>query len=318
MKVLKGFLIALCLAVLPINGHAADDHGHDHGHHDHGDHDDHDEESSMDLPQKTQELVGLKTQAVEAAAFGEKIPVTGRIAQDVEDVTEVFATENGRLKECPAPLGAVVLKDQVICRIENKSLQVIEIKAPSSGIIMADYAEVGEEIDINSPLHAIADLSALAANFDVYENDSVKVKMGQEVLVYSTAYKDRTFKGKIIFISPRIDETSFTIKLRVTIANPDLLLKPGMFVRGEIIAGDGQGQWVVPTEAVQNVKAANVVFVQDKRESFVPTKIDVKFESQGKSFVDGGLKAGDVVVTEGAYMLKSKLLEGEMSHEHSH
>src|SRR3989338_11082741 len=59
---------------------------------------------SLEIPDETQKLIGLKTEKVESSKTAEKIPVTGRIAQDAEQVIEVFAPEAGIVKECPAPI----------------------------------------------------------------------------------------------------------------------------------------------------------------------------------------------------------------------
>ncbi len=268
---------------------------------------------SLEIPEETQKLIGLKTEEVESSRTTEKITVNGRIAQDVEQVTEVFAPEAGIVKECPAPIGSIVSKGQVVCVIESQaSKNLIEIKSPSSGVVIADFEKAGEAVDTISPIHTIADLSKLFANFDVYEKDVRKIKIGQRVLVYSTAYPDQPFEGKIVFISPRVDETSFTIKIRVQIDNQDYLIKPGMFVRGEIALEDGQAHLTVPSESVQNLDGTNVVFVQDEKESFIPTEVKVTFAGHNQTLVMGEMNEGDMVVVDGAYILKSKIMESEI------
>ena len=269
---------------------------------------------SLEIPKKTQELIGLKTVRIGSSQAAEKIPVNGRIAQDVEQVAEVFAPEAGIVKECGTPIGSVVSKGQVICVIESKgSKSLIEIKSPSSGVMIADYEKVGEAVDTISPIHTIADLSQLFANFDVYENDIGKVKVGQRVLVYSTAYPDQPFEGKVIFISPRVDETSFTIKIRVQVGNPDYLLKPGMFVRGEILLEGQEAHFAVLSDGVQGLDGINVIFLKDEEESFIPTEVKVKFAGRKQSSVLGEINAGDLVVADGAFILKSKIMEDEIA-----
>lgn len=269
---------------------------------------------SLEIPQKTQELIGLKTAQVESSETVEKVSVNGRIAQDVEQVVEVFAPEAGIVKKCSTPIGSVVSKGEVVCVIESEnSKSLIEIKAPSSGVMIADYEKVGDKVDTISPIHTIADLSKLSANFDVYENDIGKVKIGQRVLVYSTAYPDQPFEGKITFISPRVDESSFTIKIRVQIDNPDYLLKPGMFVRGEILLEGQQTRFSVPSDAVQDLDGTDVVFVKDEEESFIPTEVKVKYAGRRQSSVEGEINIGDWVVADGAFILKSKIMENEIA-----
>lgn len=269
---------------------------------------------SLEIPQKTQELIGLKTAPVESSETVEKVSVNGRIAQDVEQVVEVFAPEAGIVKKCSTPIGSVVSKGEVVCVIESEnSKSLMEIKAPSSGVMIADYEKVGEKVDTISPIHTIADLSKLSANFDVYENDIGKVKIGQRVLVYSTAYPDQPFEGKITFISPRVDESSFTIKIRVQIDNLDYLLKPGMFVRGEILLEGQQTRFSVPSDAVQDLDGTYVVFVKDEKESFIPTEVKVKYTGRRQSSVEGEINIGDLVVADGAFILKSKIMEDEIA-----
>ncbi len=269
---------------------------------------------SLEIPRKTQELIGIKTAVVQSSETLEKVTVNGRMAQDVENVVDVFAAESGIIKKCSTAIGSIVAKGDVICVIESEgSKRLIEINAPSSGVMMADYEKVGEKVDTISPIHAIADLSTLFANFDVYEHDMGKVKTHQRVLVYSTAYPDQPFEGKVVFISPRVDEGSYTIKIRVQVDNGGYLLKPGMFVRGEILVEGQQVRFSVPSEAVQDLDGMDVVFVKDAEESFIPIEVNVTYAGRRQSSVDGEINVGDVVVADGAFILKSKIMEDEIT-----
>ncbi len=269
---------------------------------------------SLAIPQKTQELIGLKTAKVESSVIAEKIPVVGRISQNVENTVEVFVPQEGVVKDCPSPIGTTVSKGQVLCVIESSSTkEAIEIKSPLSGVVVADFDTVGENVDTSSPIHIIADLSKLHANFDVYENDIGKISNDQKMTVSSTAYPEKIFEAKIVFISPQVDETSFTIKIRAEIDNSDLLLKPGMFVSGEILVDDKQAHLTVPSEAVQNVAGMMMVFLQDEPESFTATQVHVKSASRNQTLVSGELNEGDLIVSAGAYIIKSKILESEIT-----
>jgi cobalt-zinc-cadmium efflux system membrane fusion protein len=263
---------------------------------------------SLEVPEATQKLIGLKMQKIESASTAEKIPVTGRISQDSEETSEVVSPQRGLLTEQMASIGSVVSKDQVLAKVNS-----IEIKSPASGVIIASYLKDGESVDTISPLYTIADLTKLPANFDVYEKDIGKVQRDQKVLVYSTAFPDQPFEGKITFISPRVDETSFTIKIRVLINNQDYLLKNGMFVRGEIVLEGKPGHFSVPSDAVQDLAGIKVVFIKDEATSFIPTEVKVHFSSRKQTSVEGDIKVGDLVVAEGAFILKSKIMEGEIA-----
>ncbi len=215
-------------------GHHHDEHDHDHG--GHGEGEDHHDEEGVTLSAEAQRSAGLKTVTAEPAAFAEKISVTGRIAQDVENIHYVISPASGVLKKCPHSLGAAVKKDDVLCRIQPLDAgEAVELKSPAHGVIIADFVNAGERVDTVSPIHTVADYSKLAASFDIYEQDIRHVKPGQKVNVSAPAYPGHMFAGEVVFISPRVDESTFTVKIRVNIDNQDLLLKPGMSVRGDIL-----------------------------------------------------------------------------------
>jgi multidrug efflux pump subunit AcrA (membrane-fusion protein) len=267
----------------------------------------------MEIPEKVQNIIGMKTAKAEKSDIKEKVHLNGRVPQDVEDITDVYVSQRGILKECFASLGVQVSKDQVLCTMEADSgPKVIEVTAPTSGVIIAQFSRVGETADTVSPILTIADYSKLPVTFDVYEKDVGKIKMNQKVLVYSSAYPDKTFEGKVIFTSPRIDETTFTLKIRVLVDNPDYLLKPGMFVRGEAILGTEETHVAVPSYSVQNLDGIDVVFVQDEKESFIPTEVRVAYKDKGTTIVSGDVYEGNLIVTDGAYNLKSKIMESEI------
>ncbi len=315
MKIFRTLLAALITFILSYQLLNAQD---DHQGYDQKKGEDHEQEDysgvSLDISPETQKLIELTTMKIESSNLTEKVTVTGRIAQNVEDTVEVFSPESGIVKECPAPLGTTVVNGQVLCVIESKlSKERIEVKSPISGVVVADFDEVGKNVDTVSPTHIIADLSTLFANFDVYENDLGKIKKGQRVLVYSTAYPNQIFEGKIVFISPQVDEASFTIKIRAQVDNQKLLLKPGMFIRGEIALEDDQVHLMVPSDAIQNIAGKSMVFIKDDHESFTATEVQVKFASNKQSWVEGEINAGDTVVVDGAYIIKSKILESEIT-----
>jgi cobalt-zinc-cadmium efflux system membrane fusion protein len=81
---------------------------------------------------------------------------------------------------------------------------------------------------------------------------------------------------------------------------------------------DKSAHLIVPSDAIQNIDGMNVVFIQDDKESFTPTKVAMKLASHKQAFIEGDIKEGDRVVSEGAFMLKSKVLEDEIAGGCSH
>lgn len=297
-------------------GHASHEEAGGHGH---GHDDEHAAEGVINLSKDSQALGKFETAEVRSSFLTNQIPVTGRIAQDVENVVYAFPPRQGKLEKCFAHLGSIVKKDEILCVMKPEgSDELIEVKAPSGGIIIAEFIKAQEHIDQTTSMYTIADVSKLWANFDVYEKDIASVTLGQKVLVYPVSYPDKKFEGKIVFISPRVDESTYTVKIRVLVKNTDNLLKLGMFVRGEIVDQDKEKYLVVPSGSLQSVEGKQVVFVKNAAESFEAREVRIRSTHKGQVAISEGIKEGETVVTKGSFILKSKLLESEMEHGHSH
>jgi len=130
------------------------------------------------------------------------------------------------------------------------------ISAPLGGIVVSKLADEGEYVKTGSPIYKIAELSHLWVKLDAYESDLAWLRYGQEVEFYTESYPGEPFRGKISFIDWVVDRRTRTTKVRVNVGNPDLQLKPGMFVRAEVrseLRGGGRvmnpalkGKWVSP------------------------------------------------------------------------
>ena len=303
-------------------GHDAHDHGqeekedsHEGHEHSHAEH----EDGPIEMTEESQELGGIETVKVEQSSYASKIAVTGRIAQDVEEVKYVLPPEAGMVDQCHAPLGSTVEKGEVLCVMKLSSdAKTNEIKAPISGTVISEFVKNGEHVDETTALYAIADLSKLWANFAVYEKDIASVKLGQKIVVYPLSYPDKSFNGKIIFISPRVDESTYTVKIRAEVENKNYVIKLGMSVRGEILVSDESSVISVPAEAIQTVENKTVVFKKTGQGAFEPQEIEIKSRTKESAAVSSGLQEGDEIVVSGSFILKSKMLEDEMGHDHSH
>ncbi len=289
-----------------------DEHGHDHGEESH-------DEGVIKLSLGSQKLGGIEVKPIESEPFVQKVLVNGRIAQDVENVTHVHSETAGQVAECYVTLGQPVEEGDRLCGVSVKNSEdVFEVKAPVSGTIIAEFIKKGDHVDGTNALYTIADMTRLPANFDVYEKDLAHVQSGQKMNVYPIAFPDRSFSAKIVFISPRVDESTFTTRIKAFVDNPEQLLKLGMSLRAEIEVVDEASYLTVPSDAVQNVEGEDVVFVRTDAETFEKRAVEVKSRTSKEAAVFGDLKKGEQVVVNGAFILKSKILEGEMEHAHDH
>jgi cobalt-zinc-cadmium efflux system membrane fusion protein len=195
---------------------------------------------------------------------------------------------------------------------------LIPISSPIGGVVMERSISNGEVVGPEKVLFIVADLSTLWVLIDIYERDLPRLKTGMMVKVSVAAYPDRDFKGSLSYISDVMDEKTRTVKARVTIDNSSGLLKPGMFATVSMEAfPDSQSEKIiaVPAEAILMEGSTRYVFVQVGKEQFQRTDITVGRTIGGRVEVTGGLKEGDPVVLQGAFVLKSELKKKSLQAE---
>ncbi|OQA86057.1 MAG: Cation efflux system protein CusB precursor [Lentisphaerae bacterium ADurb.Bin242] len=132
----------------------------------------------------------------------------------------------------------------------------LTITAPITGIVVEKMVNTGEYFETGKNLFRIADLKQVWVNLEAYEADLPFLKYGQDVEFSMEAYPGKTFKGRIAFIQPFVNEMTRTVKVRLNTANRDGILKPGMFVtaavrarvaeNGKIITPSLAGKWISP------------------------------------------------------------------------
>jgi multidrug efflux system membrane fusion protein len=158
----------------------------------------------------------------------------------------------------------------------------------------------------------LTDLSELYANFTVSEKDSGQLKVGQTVRIGVDAYPGRSFEGKITTIEPQIATDTRNIRVQATIANPDHILKPGMFTTTTIVLPDKPPVVTLPETAVDYTLYGDSVFLitekkaDDGKSSLIAVRTFVQAGNRinGRAEIITGLKAGDRVVAAGQLKLQ--------------
>lgn len=137
------------------------------------------------------------------------------------------------------------LTDEQIAEMEKLGAPAdhITIYAPLSGIVTKKNATEGTYVDTGTEIYAIADLSRVWVVLDAYESNLVWLRYGQKVEFQAEAYPGDIFEGRVAFISPMLDDTTRTVKVRIDMPNPLEKLKPEMFVHAVVhatVAGTGR------------------------------------------------------------------------------
>jgi len=167
-----------------------------------------------------------------------------------------------------------------------------------------------------SELLTIVDTSIVWVMADLYEKDLGQVKEGEVARIVVPSYPDDAFTGTIDYISDFLDPDSRTAKVRCIVDNSDRRLKLQMFATVDIPVHLTSAAVAVPVAALQQMGAETVVFIRLDSTHF--EKRSVHVGAQGAQWVEvaDGLKAGEVVVTEGSFYVKSAILSGGLGHQH--
>jgi membrane fusion protein, heavy metal efflux system len=181
----------------------------------------------------------------------------------------------------------------------------VTLRAPISGTIVDRKVGPGQYVkpDSPDPLFMITDLGEVWVLVDVYESDVAATRLNMPVEVTVPAYPDKVFPARISFISPTVDPTTRTVRVRCLVPNPNGLLKPDMFATIKIGSAAQQPMATIPSSAVVVDGNDSVVFVAESPGHFRRRAVHVGKEVEGGFIVDSGVRAGDVIATRGALLL---------------
>ena len=220
-----------------------------------------------------------------------------------------------------AQSGMRQLADASLQRLRNWDISEAQIKAltqsgattrtltfrsPVSGIVMEKKAVQGMRFMPGEALYQIADLSAVWVIADVFEQDIGLVKNGAQATVRINAYPDKAFAGRVTYVYPTLKAETRTVAVRVELANPGLLLKPGMFAQVELpITAKGQVV-TVPVSAVIDSGTRQIVLIQQAPGRFEPREVKLGARSDTHVEVRDGVKEGEQVVVAANFLIDAE------------
>jgi cobalt-zinc-cadmium efflux system membrane fusion protein len=183
----------------------------------------------------------------------------------------------------------------------------VPLRAPFDGrVIMRNIAR-GEVVETEQKLFTVADLSEVWVVGNVPEKDVQFIRKDQKVDVVLAAYPHAVFTGTITYIGDVLDPATRTMHLRVTVPNPDRLLKPEMFAIVRVYGASSPDTLSVPLAALQDGPAGKIVFVQRGPNDFEVRTVKLEEEQGEIVTILEGVKVGEQVVTKGSFVLKSEM-----------
>ena len=191
----------------------------------------------------------------------------------------------------------------------------IPIKTPRSGIVIARYITPGMALNPGAQAFTVSGLSTLWMMAAVSEENLDGLRIGMPVTLRVRAYPGETFGGRIVQLGPQLDPATRTLTVRVLVPNRDGRLRPEMYATAEIERGASRSALFVPEVSVQNLNGNAVVFVRRPNSEFElrPVKLGARVDHEVE--IVEGLKTGEQVVTDGAFVVKSQFLTRSLAQE---
>lgn len=183
-------------------------------------------------------------------------------------------------------------------------LQKHAIRAPFDGIVGLRNASVGAYVSIGTPIVNLEKIDVLKIDFKLPEAALTQISTGQNVLVEVDALPGKTFSAEIYAISPMVDVNGRALHVRARMANPNLMLRPGLFARINVKSRQSHEVVVVPESAIVPRGGESFVYAI-KGGKAVETKVALGKRESGKVQILSGLEADTMVVVAGQLKLRN-------------
>ncbi len=199
------------------------------------------------------------------------------------------------------------MSDEQIRDIETRGAVQprITLKAPIDGVVGELATREGMTVMAGETLFRINGLSTVWVNAAVPESQAALLRPGAPASARSLALPRTELRGNVQAILPDVDPVTRTIRVRIELANSELVLAPGMFVSVSLEAAAREAL-VVPSEAIIRTGTRTVVILTDGTGNFRPVDVTVGLENDGNAEVTSGLEPGQSVVVSGQFLLDSE------------
>ncbi len=253
-----------------------------------------------------QPLVTLYSPVLVAAQ--EELLTARRLAASLDSARAPEAWRNAQamLEAARRRLAWWDVPDEWIAQVERSGTvqRLLTLRAPAGGVVLEKMVVPGARVMPGMPLYRLADLAEVWIEGEVFEQDLRFVRTGAEAHIEVSAYPGQHLMGRVSFVYPTLDPMSRTNRIRISMPNPGLRLKPGMFATVYLDVALGQAI-MVPMQAVIATGERNLVFVREEG-MLVPRNVVVGVRSGEWIEVLDGLAVGETIVRAATFLVDAE------------
>lgn len=242
----------------------------------------------------------------------EKIVPQREVQEAETDATQAQAS----LRAASAALTALGVPPSASGDAESRDAATFALRSPISGVVLERNIVQGQMLEPATPAYRIANVSTLWLTVHAFERDAVRIAKGANARLTFSALPGEQFRGVVSLLGGQVSKESRTIPIRIDVRNERGLLRPGMSATAAVPVGVSKVPVLtVPVAAVQRVRNEWCVFLPKDASTFEIRKIGRGRDLGDEVEVLSGLKPGEKIVVEGAFLLKSQAEKGEAEHD---
>jgi RND family efflux transporter MFP subunit len=246
------------------------------------------EKAAVDLEVAKTRLERVKTM-VEARALP---------AKDELEADQVF-----RQAQVSAHLAASKLASLKVSSRDNE----FTVVSPRDGVVVDKGVLPAQQIQRDTAAMMVADVSTVWVLADIFEADATGLEPGLRVRVTSPSVPDFSAEADVEMVSSVVDPTRHTVPVRVRLANPSGRLKPNVYAQMRFQVAPPEGTVDIAASAIVSNGAKQYVYVQGDKGALARREVVVGSVREGRAPVMHGLRAGEMVVEEGAILLDNQI-----------
>ncbi len=251
----------------------------------------------------------IQTVLVEPGDFEETVFALGRIEVYPGRRAVVSSRIPGRALRVLVKHDHAIAAGETAVVVESRQFDdpppAINLPAPLSGIVSAVHVVPGEPVGPDKILAEIVDLTEVYAVARVPEHLAGKLRRGQPARITVAAASGAVFPAELEHLGVTADAEAGTVEAAFHVANPGLVLRPGMRAEFSIVVSRRADVTRIPRGALQGTPANRFVYVKDfdLPHAFVKSPVIVGQTNDRYVEIVSGLLPADEVVTQGAYSL---------------
>lgn len=242
-------------------------------------------------------------------AAQEELLTARRLAAQVTPTAgEAWESAQSMLEASRRRLAWWDITEEQIERLEQTGevTKTMRLVAPVSGIVLEKDVVEGQRVTPGARLYRIADLSTVWVEGEVFEQDLQFVDVGSQAHIEVTAYPGEHMMGTVSFVYPTVEVASRTNRVRVSVPNPGLRFKPGMFATVFFEVAAIRDEIAVPLEAVIVTGERNLVFVRDESGLLVPHEVVLGARAGDLVQILSGLAEGETIVASANFLIDAE------------